>query len=148
MARAAPPRLPPGLRRASCRGHLGLPPPATPGRPGAGGEAGEARDPGAPAALDDEGGGLGGGEAGALLQRPGLAEAGGARAAGAGPLDAGLLAPNQQLLTLQDAQLAFLAAAGVDIDAEAEVRAREEHLGIDATGMPCPSAYRLTPLRQ
>ena len=71
-----------------------------------------------------------------------------ARAAGAGPLDAGLLAPNQQLLTLQDAQLAFLAAAGVDIDAEAEVRAREEHLGIDATGMPCPSAYRLTPLRQ
>ena len=72
----------------------------------------------------------------------------GMRVFGAGPLDAGLLAPNQQLLTLQDAQLAFLAAAGVDIDAEAEVRAREEHLGIDATGMPCPSAYRLTPLRQ
>ena len=69
-----------------------------------------------------------------------------ARAAGAGPLDAGLLAPNQQLLTPQDAHLAFWAAAGVDIDAE--VRVREEHLGIDTTGMPCPSAYRLTPLRQ
>ena len=55
----------------------------------------------------------------------------------AGPLDAGLLAPNQQLLTLQDAQLAFLAAAGVDIDAEAEVRACPHRLATRRPPFPC-----------